>query len=203
MTPAPDFHDLVGTDLPADEEARLRRVHELLVVAGPPPELSPDLEQTPPRPRARVISLASRRRKAGLLLAAAVAAAAFGGGYLAGSSGGGSSSAFPAQRVVQLHGAQRATVVVRVGKRDGNGNVPMLVTTEGLPHQPGNGYYTLWMTMNGKRLVACGSFNVAGGTGQTTVRLVVGYRLDPFDGFALTKWQNVEHRNVPVAGATI
>ena len=35
---SPDFDELVGNDLEPDERARLERVHELLVAAGPPPE---------------------------------------------------------------------------------------------------------------------------------------------------------------------
>ena len=50
-----DFHDLVDTsDLTPEEEARLRRVHDLLIEAGPPPDLPPALEAPPthpPRPR--------------------------------------------------------------------------------------------------------------------------------------------------------
>ena len=46
-----DFRDIVGTEgLDPDEEARLRRVHDLLVQAGPPPDLPPALERTPEAP---------------------------------------------------------------------------------------------------------------------------------------------------------
>ena len=37
---SPDFDDLVGTDLDPAERARLERVHDLLMAAGPPPDLS-------------------------------------------------------------------------------------------------------------------------------------------------------------------
>jgi hypothetical protein len=119
--------------------------------------------------------------------------AAFGLGYLAGSSGnGGSSEAFAAQHVVRLHGTaamRDATVVVRIGKRDSTGNLPMAVTAEGLPHLPGGQFYYLYMTKGGKRIVVCTSFNVDGGNKQTTLRFVVGYPLKPFDGFAVTQWR--------------
>ena len=36
---APNFDDLIGEDVPAWERERLRRAHDLLVAAGPPPEL--------------------------------------------------------------------------------------------------------------------------------------------------------------------
>jgi hypothetical protein len=42
------FEDLIGTEgLAPDEEEKLRRVHALLVAAGPPPELSSDLSLPP------------------------------------------------------------------------------------------------------------------------------------------------------------
>ena len=44
----PEFDDLVG-DVPADERERLLRVHEMLVQAGPPPEIPPELERPPSR----------------------------------------------------------------------------------------------------------------------------------------------------------
>ena len=64
----PDFDDLVGSDLDPGERARLERVHELLVTAGPPPEAAFD---------APVTLLPTRRRGALLALAAALAVAAF------------------------------------------------------------------------------------------------------------------------------
>lgn len=201
MSRGPDFHDLIGDELPGEELARLRRVHDLLVAAGPPPELSPTLATTPSPPSATVTSLFSkRRRRVASLLVAAVVAAGFAGGYLVGAGGndrGGSREAFRTQRVVRLGGnpaLRDATVVVRVGKRDGTGNLPMLVTVEGLRHLPTNNYYSLFMTRHGKRLVMCGSFNVDGGNTQTTVRLTVGYSLQGFDGFALTQYQHRGHK---------
>ena len=47
MTPPPEFEEIVGGDVEAAERARLARVHALLVQAGPPPELSPELESGP------------------------------------------------------------------------------------------------------------------------------------------------------------
>ena len=43
----PDFQDLVGDDLSPDERERLERVHDMLISAGPPPELPPELEEVP------------------------------------------------------------------------------------------------------------------------------------------------------------
>ena len=44
MSDTPNFRDLVGEGLPPTEQERLERVHEMLIAAGPPPELPPELE---------------------------------------------------------------------------------------------------------------------------------------------------------------
>src|ERR671932_585382 len=80
MTPTPDFDELVGVDVPPEERARLYRAHALLVHAGPPPELSPELEAVP-WPEDALAPISGRRRREAktrrpLLLAAALATAA-------------------------------------------------------------------------------------------------------------------------------
>ena len=62
MSRPPDFDDLVGGDLPADERERLRRVHDLLVEAGPPPELPEGLQPIPEEERGNVYPLFPKRR---------------------------------------------------------------------------------------------------------------------------------------------
>src|SRR5205085_3019640 len=47
VTGPPEFEDVVGTDLPEREQERLRRVHDLLIAAGPPAELPPHIEAGP------------------------------------------------------------------------------------------------------------------------------------------------------------
>ena len=66
----PSFDDIVEADDP--ERSRLQTTHELLVAAGPPPELPPWLEAAPPEPRTSVIRLPRRRYTA--IAAVAVAA---------------------------------------------------------------------------------------------------------------------------------
>ena len=63
MTDSPNFRDLVGEDLPDTERARLERVHELLVAAGPPPELPPELVQPDLDPREQNLEFLPRRRQ--------------------------------------------------------------------------------------------------------------------------------------------
>ena len=102
------FDDIVGTEgLSSDEEAKLRRVHELLVAAGPPPDLSPDLS-LPPVPAEEadppeVAYLLRRRRGRVLVLALAATLAAFLGGYAFGHSKG-KPAAFTSVRTVTMHG---------------------------------------------------------------------------------------------------
>ncbi len=88
MTKPPDFSDLVGDEGTPEELARLRRAHDLLVSAGPPPELSPRLAEAPSA-IGRTSWLPRRRRGAALVLAAGVVAAAFGVGFLVGDRGSG------------------------------------------------------------------------------------------------------------------
>ena len=188
-----DFDDLVDTSgLGADEEARLRRVHELLVQAGPPAELPPSLAHPPEEKRAvaDVIQFprtAGRRMRVYGLLAAAVAACVFGGGFLLGHSKAKHAS-FSAIRVVPMHGvgsAPGSQASIQIASPDRGGNWPMLVSVRGLPKQSNpRSYYELWLTKNGKAIAPCGGFRVHGTT--TTVQLTVPYTLKRFYGWIVT-----------------
>jgi Anti-sigma-K factor rskA len=184
-----DFDDLVGSEgLSPEDEARLRRVHDLLLQVGPPPDLSPELTQ-PPVPSGEadppeVAFLLRRRRGLAAVLALAAALAVFAGGYAFGHSKGKPAS-FAAVRTVSMHGAPGAQGVIRIAEEDSVGNWPMLVEVSGLPEQPNRrAYYELWLTRNGKAVVPCGSFRVHGKT--TRVRLSVPYSLKGFDGWVVT-----------------
>src|SRR5205823_4621463 len=128
-----DFRDLVNTEgLAPEEEARLRRVHELLVQAGPPPDLPPSLERTPEAAEAEIVQfplLPRRRWAVAALVAATLVAIAFGGGYLLGHSNG--PEAFKVNHVVAMHGSGGAQGVVRVSYRDSAGNWPMELEVNG------------------------------------------------------------------------
>jgi hypothetical protein len=185
-----DFKDLVDVDgLTPEEEARLRRVHELLLRAGPPEELPPTLAAPGAPPQADVIQFAPvyrRRVGAALVAAAAVAAAAFGGGYLLGHSKG-----FNAERTVAMHSTHAgvsALAVLKVAAPDSVGNWPMEMTVRGLRPQTARAdYYELWLTKHGKLAVPCGTFRVHSRT--TTVRFTVPYELKRFDGWVITVHQ--------------
>jgi hypothetical protein len=185
------FDDIVGTEgLSPEEELRLRRVHELLVAAGPPPDLSPDLS-LPPVPTAEadppeVAFLLRRRRGRALVLALAATLAAFVGGYAFGHSKG-KPSAFTAIRTVAMHGSAGTGShgVIRIAEKDSVGNWPMQFEVSGLPEQQNRAaYYELWLTRDGKAIAACGSFRVNAKT--TRVRLSVSYPLKNFDGWVVT-----------------
>lgn len=203
MSDAPDFRDLIGEDLPPEERERLERVHEMLIAAGPPPELPPELEEAPDGRSGATrevvpTGLPRRRVGAALALAAAIALIAFLGGYIAGHS---KSGAFESIRTVKLANAE-ASAVVKFGPRDKNGNTPMLLQVQGLKHLPENDYYTLYMTKGGKPIVVCGSFNVSGPQ-LTTLRFPVAYDPANFDGLEIARWKHNEHEHVPVVSASL
>jgi hypothetical protein len=181
----PDFDDLVETDLDAAERERLRRVHDLLVAVGPPPELPAALET----PHVRAFP----RRRALILLAAAVAVAlaAFGAGWFA--RGG---ESFNVRLAVPMHGtmdAPGAWGLIKLGYPDEHGNWQMLVTVSGLKPLPKGGYYNLELTKGGKPVAECGTFNVRE-TGETTVLLGASYNLKTFDGWVVQPWYRPGHR---------
>jgi hypothetical protein len=196
------FDELVGgDDLTPEEEARLRRVHELLVQAGPPPDLPPELERPTRPPTAEILQfpLLPRRRWALLAVAAAaVLLVVFAGGYLVGHA---KPTSFSAERVVPMHGGS-ALAVLQVGRKDSVGNWPMLLEVNGLPQQRDpQAYYELWLTRNGEPVAPCGAFRVAKRT--TTVRLSVPYTLKGFDGWVVTRQPANDHgRPGPVVLST-
>jgi hypothetical protein len=183
----PDFRELVGDDLPAAERDRLRRVHELLVAAGPPPELSPALERAP-TPGGRVALLPRRRRGALLALAAALAAAAFGAGFFLGDRDEAPGvGAIQTDFVLSMHGTQAAPGAVAslvVGKRDDDGNWPMQLTVRNLPPLE-DSHYELYLTRKGKLADSCGTFFVR--SDKTVAHLNAAYRLKEFDGWVIVR----------------
>ncbi len=183
-----DFDELAGgDDLTPEEELRLRRVHDLLLQAGPPPELPRTLEDPAAAPDdAEVLRFPLRRRLAvTVLAAAAMVIAGFGIGFLVGHTKAKPAS-FIAERVVSMHGASPAAIgVLHIASADSAGNWPMQLDVRGLATQPArNADYELWLTKDGKAVASCGSFRVHEKT--TTVRLSVPYRFSHYDGWVVT-----------------
>lgn len=200
-----EFDDLIDRDgLDEAEEARLRRVHDLLLQAGPPPELPPALLRPPTEPHeAEVIEFPlhlRRRVGAWIAVAAAVAGVLFAGGYAFGHSKA-KPVTFSASRAVPMHGPNAARGSIRIGDADAVGNVPMVVTISGLPQQAERGdYYELWLTEDGRITKPCGGFRMHGST--TTVRLSVPYKLDKGDGWVVTTWKAGHRTPGPVVMTT-
>ncbi|MFL5963437.1 MAG: hypothetical protein ACJ757_11170 [Gaiellaceae bacterium] len=198
-----NFDDMIDREgLGADEEARLRRVHELLVQAGPPPDLPPRLEQPPTAPEPELVQLPAlprRRWPLAAVAAAALVVLAFGGGYLIGHAKTKPAS-FEAKRVVPMHGGN-ALALLRVAPRDAAGNWPMQLEVENLPMQTNpRAYYELWLTRNGKPLAPCGTFRVSPRT--TVVQLSVPYDFKRFDGWVVTRQGANDHGPGPVVLTT-
>jgi hypothetical protein len=198
----PDFRDLVGDEGTPEELAKLRRAHDLLIAAGPPPELSPSMAE-PPRSIGNVSWLPRRRREAVFGLAAAVVAAAFGIGFLVGDHG---SKEFPESRAVPMHGVGQlasAHATLSIGEHDTGGNYPLQMTVRGLPKPPDGGWYELLLSKNGRPTLPCGSFSVGGR--EVTIRLSVPYDLSDFPAL-FDGWVVVEHvpqqKHIPLVMTT-
>jgi hypothetical protein len=189
------FDDMVDREgLTPDDEARLRRVHDLLVRAGPPPDLPPALEHPPTTPAdAELVQfplLPRRRWTLAAVAAIALVVLAFGGGYLVGHAKTRATS-FATKRVVPMHGGN-AIALLRLAPKDAAGNWPMQLEVNNLPKQQNErAYYELWLTRNGKPIAPCGAFRVNART--TTVRLSVPYDFKRFDGWVVTRQGAADH----------
>lgn len=181
----PDFRELVGDDLSPDERARLERVHELLVDAGPPPELPPALaEPTTEAPSSAPVMLPRRRAGAVLALAAAIALLALLGGYVAGRRGGEKFSTF---KSVPMHGVgatKSASATIDIGAPESSGNWPLRVIVRNLPSLPKGSYYEMFLTRHGKPIAACGIFGANGV--KSTVRMTLPQGVGEYDGWVVT-----------------
>ena len=183
----PEFRELVGDDLTPEERARLERVHELLVTAGPPPELPPALAEPPGESQPTPMILPRRRAGAMLALAAALALVAFLGGFVAGKQGVGQGG-INAIHSLNMHGtagAQNASAKIDIGELDSSGNWPLRVVIHGLPRLQNGSYYEMFLTKHGKVLAACGIFTVAENT--STVHLTMPPTLKHYDGWIVTR----------------
>jgi Anti-sigma-K factor rskA len=182
----PDFRELVGDDLTPEERARLERVHELLVAAGPPPELPPALAEPPDEDMPSPIILPRRRAGAVLALAAAIALIAFVGGFVAGKQG--VNSGGKTIHSVIMHGTavdRAASGKIDIGELDSSGNWPLRVVIHGLPEPSKGSYYEMFLTRHGKTIAACGIFTVAGSS--STVHLTMPPTLKDYDGWIVTR----------------
>jgi hypothetical protein len=189
VTRGPDFDELVGKDVPAEERDRLRRAHELLVQAGPPAELSPELEAVPWPDESQSPLVVSQKPRRRLLIAAAIATFVA-VGFVIGQATTPSSTSLDVERVVRLAGTDldsNASADLELGKPDADGNWPMVLRVRGLDRLAKGGYYDLYLTKGGKPVVLCGTFNVTAGVAD--IRMNAAYDLSHFDrnGWVVTR----------------
>jgi hypothetical protein len=174
----PEFDDLIGPEVSGAERDRLRRMHDLLIAAGPPPDLSraeaPSTDVVVPlRGRAR------GRRRALLALAAALGVVAvFTVGLVVATE-----DDVPVDRVIAMTGPSGASASLEVYEIDDAGNWPMLLDVRGL--QRGD-RFQLWLTKNGKPAALCGSF-LTDDDGRAVVSMNAPWRFDEFDGWAVVE----------------
>lgn len=173
--------DLIGgpEGLSAEEYARLRDVHELLLEVPAPPDVPRRL-----RP-ANVSRLRQRRRRwVPALIAAALLLATFTGGYLLGTGGDPE-----VVRTIPMSGvgeARGASASIDLLEADQAGNWPMDVHVSGLEPTAGTeDWYELWLTKDGEAIASCGRFTVD--ADETTVQLSVPYKLRGYDGWIVTR----------------
>lgn len=179
------FEDLIDgvEDLDPAERERLRRVHELLLEAEPPPEVPYALREAPLAKPVRL--LPQRRRFTLALIAAALAAIAFGSGFLL----GGRSDDVTVFRNVSMAGVGEGRggfASIEIREQDEAGNWPMVVRLRGLDESRSrDDYYELWLTKDGELADSCGRFILDDGV--TEVTLSVPYGFKNYDGWVVTR----------------
>jgi hypothetical protein len=189
LTNEPDFTNLVGDDGDPEELDRLRRVHEMLVAAGPPPELSPSMAHAPDVEESKVVAIGRRRPTTMIALAAALAVVTFLVGYAVADK----RTAFSSKAEVPMHGiglAHSARADIAIGSHDVSGNYPLQMTVQGLKPLPKGGWYELLLSKHGKPTLPCGTFRVD--DQPLTIRLSVPYDLSDF-GRLFDGWVVVKH----------
>jgi hypothetical protein len=179
----PDFDELVGGDLESAERERLLRVHEALLAAGPPPELSPSAAAPATEEPTRLVP--RPRRGALLALAAALGILVFALGVLAGVATE-RPGTFDTIHMTGTPAAAGARATIELFDVDEAGNWPMEIRVEGLGPSPRGTPYELWLTSAGEPGVLCGSF-LAEEDGTTVVPMNAPYRLREFDGWVVVE----------------
>lgn len=188
MSRKPTLDELIDAETTGAERGRLEHVHDLLLQAGPPPELTPRLREAPTfgvvplRVKRRVV-----KRRALVLLAAAVAVAAiFAAGYGFGSRGGNGAS-----QTLALHGtrlAPHAQATLEVWHFQ-DGNLPMTLKVAGLRKLPPRSYYDVYLVRDGRVQPwgVCGSFRVDGSSRELTLNFSAPYPLQKGDSWVVTR----------------
>lgn len=194
MDREPTLNELIGTEVTGEERQQLQQVHEMLLEAGPPPEISADLERGPTL--AMTLSRKPRRRRprAMILLAAALLLGlVFFAGYSVRSHGTTQSNGLAETlRLTGTRLAPQAQGVLQVWTSKDGSNWPMTLTVTSLPK---NNYYEVYLVRGGKIGGSCGIFRVGDSrsANDVTVSLTSPYQLQQGDSWVVTR---------PVAGGT-
>jgi hypothetical protein len=177
-----DFDEIVGSEPAGGERDRLREVHDLLVTAGPPPELSPTLAAGPTL--ALTLPQRVRRRpKAMLLLAASLAVLV---AAVIGLGGGGGGHGL---RAIQLQGtkyAPNSQATLEVLQPEA-GNWPMRLDVSGLPTLAGSAHYVVYLVRGGHILAPCGTFVVTIPGRELNLTLNAPYAVEAGDTWIVTR----------------
>jgi hypothetical protein len=187
----PTLDDLIGGDATGAERQRLQNVHEQLLAAGPPPELTPKLEAGPVLGMTLQKKRAVKRRTMLLIAAAVAIVAVFLGGYAAGNHGGNSGK--PIEQSVALQGtkvAPNAEGALQVWTSHDGNNWPMTLSVTGLKQLPPHTYYEVYLFRDGKIQTwgKCGAFRVgSSGGAAVTVTLTSPYTLEKGDTWVVTR----------------
>jgi hypothetical protein len=186
----PHLEELIGAEETGAERQRLQHVHDLLLQAGPPPELTPEIEAGPTlamtfgRPRRRIL----KQRAMVLLAASLTVALVFFSGYLAGNGGNGNGVAAGAPRIIPLSptSAEPGAHATLEVWHPHNGNWPMALTVSGLRALPLPRYYEVYVVRDGRILGSCGTFRVEGPQ-PVKVNLNAPYPLKRGDTWVVTR----------------
>jgi hypothetical protein len=185
----PTFDDLIDDETTGAERARLRNVHDMLVRAGPPPELPPELEAGPNLQMTMARRRRHAKRRGMLLLAAAlIGVLVFIGGYAAGN-GQKASKGRGLVTTLNLKGtnaAPRAKASLEVWHPK-DGNWPMTLSVVGLEQLPARRYYEVYVVRGGKILGSCGVFRVDQTRNPVVVTLNAPYPLQKGDKWVVTR----------------
>jgi hypothetical protein len=185
----PTFDDLIDDETTGAERARLRNVHDMLVRAGPPPELPPELEAGPNLQMTMARRRRHAKRRGMLLLAAAlIGVLVFIGGYAAGNGQKGSRGRAPVA-TLNLKGtsvAPHAQASLEVWHPQ-DGNWPMTLSVVGLEQLPARRYYEVYVVRGGKILGSCGVFRVDQTRNPVVVTLNAPYPLQKGDKWVVTR----------------
>ena len=173
------FDELIDAEPAGAERERLRNVHELLLEAGPPPELTPELSSGPTLDmtlgRVRRMT-SSRRRMLNPPLAAALIALIIGINV---TGSGQEIVAIPLQGTVAAPHAKGALNVLPAEAH----TQPMVVDVQGLDR----GLYAVYLVHKGRAWEKCGTFTVTNPAGQRPTTINSPYLAKGGDQWVVTR----------------